>query len=283
MWKVLFGKNDDFARAIVGRLDSTRYKADFASIEDADLYRYDCVIPFLLKDYEVLERNESLEGMKFWHPSSPIVKLCHDKLAINRLLLQGAFADVVPPLIKRGSTSFPYILKRRIDANGHRSHIVMNRNDEAAIEDLIQSPKYFRQAYIPGPVEYALHVLMINQKTVYSQVVKYEMDRDYYVKGRNLPAQSATLIPDDGHMEIFAPLLASLGYTGTCCINYKFLDGQPKFMEINPRFGYSLCMDINRYLEAYIGSLAHPDVVPSVRQRMARSIGARLSALRGRL
>jgi hypothetical protein len=40
-----------------------------------------------------------------------------------------------------------------------------------------------------------------------------------------------------------------------CCINYKLDGGRPMLLEINPRFGYSLCFDVNRFLAAYVASL----------------------------
>ena len=50
--------------------------------------------------------------------------------------------------------------------------------------------------------------------------------------------------------------MRDLDYTGTCCINYKLADGVPMLFEINPRFGATLCADINPYLDAYLASLA---------------------------
>lgn len=54
---------------------------------------------------------------------------------------------------------------------------------------------------------------------------------------------------------VFADMLKNLGYTGTCCFNFKMVAGQFLIFETNPRFGASLCPDINAYLAAYLRAL----------------------------
>ena len=45
-------------------------------------------------------------------------------------------------------------------------------------------------------------------------------------------ASPAVITPRDGQQEV--------GFEGLCCVNYKYRDGIPKILEINPRMGGSL-------------------------------------------
>jgi D-alanine-D-alanine ligase-like ATP-grasp enzyme len=51
-------------------------------------------------------------------------------------------------------------------------------------------------------------------------------------------------------MDLFAQMLAALGFSGLCCVNYKLVDGNPMIFEINPRCGFSLCAHFPQVLDA---------------------------------
>jgi len=256
MWHIRFGTNDDWAYHIDRLVDHTRFDCKFGSLDSEDFTEFDCIVPMDLPDYKETEKNKAFEGIKFWTPTADVIELCHDKLALNRLLIGGSFADLVPPLYDSDtSRRFPYILKRRRDAWGVNSYVITNSEEERAVAPLLRLPQYFCQTYITGAVEFALHVLMVHDKVVYAQTVKYEMARSVYVKGKNCEPLRLMFLPQSDHIALYARLLVELGYTGTCCINYKMDNGVPKLLEINPRFGGSLVGDIDRYLGAYLGSL----------------------------
>jgi len=40
---------------------------------------------------------------------------------------------------------------------------------------------------------------------------------------------------------MFASMLATIGFEGLCCVNYKLERGVPRVFEINPRMGWNLC------------------------------------------
>ncbi len=213
-------------------------------------------MPVDLADYKTIEANKRFFGSKFWAPDRATIDMCHDKLALNRRLLGGRFAELVPPLRPGNDGTFPYIVKKRGDIWGVNSFVVRNGDDERTLAPQLQSPEYFCQAYVSGTEEFALHVLMAGDEVAYAQTVKYEIGRDFYVLGKNLHEQRRALLPENEFLATFSALLAELNYSGTCCIDYKMDNGRPKLMEINPRVGASLTADINRYLEAYLTSLA---------------------------
>ena len=52
--------------------------------------------------------------------------------------------------------------------------------------------------------------------------------------------------------------LWTLGYEGTCCFNYKLVDGAPVILELNPRFGGSLVGDVAIYVAAHLEAIGSP-------------------------
>jgi hypothetical protein len=268
MWNVCFGQQDGWEYGITKALDRERFLCCFSDLQSIVLTNFDCVVPLTLEDYRALRSTIGLWGKKFWSPIPKVVALCDDKLLLNRSLLNSEFAKLVPPLLDECNTGqFPYIVKKRHDGFGRNSFIVWNAQDERTLAPRIHSPEYFRQTYISGNVEYALHILLVDQRVAYARTVKYELGRKFYVKGANLnlgrrallPDIRTTYLPDNEYIATFSSILVALGYVGTCCINYKMHDGLPMLLEINPRFGASLIGDINRYMEAYLCSLGIAD------------------------
>jgi ATP-grasp domain len=255
MLRVRFGNHEGWHQEIATRIDRTRFEFQFGDLRSADFADFDCVVPLNLPDYEVLKNNMAFFGKKFWCPIPSIVDICDDKLVFNQLLLRGEFGELVPSLLASRSGEFPYIIKKRRDGFGENSFIIRNSADERALVSLLDSPEYFSQFYIAGSEEYALHVLMANDEVAYARTVKYEFGNRYYVKGMRFKFPRVTYLADNEHISTFSRILVTLGYTGTCCINYKMHGGVPNILEINPRFGASLIGDINQYLDAYLNTL----------------------------
>jgi carbamoylphosphate synthase large subunit len=255
-WNIRFGHKEDWRGWIEMTINRSRFRSQFGNLDLEDFTNFDCVVPLQLADYAALQNknNEGFLGQKFWSPNPNVVDLCDDKLVLNRFLLGGEFAQLVPPLRESNNSHFPYIVKKRRDTWGQNSFIVRNAEDERALATTLQSPEYFCQTYISGAEEFALHMLLINNEVVYAKTIKHEMQNDYCVMGARNKSRM-TYLEKSEHLAIFSRILAGLGFTGTCCINYKMHNGLPMLFEINPRFGASLSGDINRYLEAYLISL----------------------------
>lgn len=259
MWHVRFGKQADRAREISTHANHARFDCTFGELRATDISCFDCVVPLDLPDYDEVRWNEGYWGRKFWSPHPDHVKLCDDKLSLNRFLLDSEFAALVPPLRESNSDQFPYILKRRRDEWGRNSFVIRNVEDERMLAELVASPDYFRQAYVVGREEYAVHILMVDNTVEYAQTVKYEMGSASWIKGEKAAPESIVYLPPDDYLAVFARLLTKIGYGGTCCIDYKMDNGRPMLLEINPRVGASLTRDIDRYLEAYLRSLGLSD------------------------
>jgi hypothetical protein len=100
-------------------------------------------------------------------------------------------------------------------------------------------------------------MLRVDGRTVYHSTNAYEMAGDFMVKGNAMqPIRELLGVDIDfGVIEGFSNLLDMIGFNGTCCIDYKIFDGRIRLLEVNPRVGFSLFRDINRFLYAYQNAL----------------------------
>jgi carbamoylphosphate synthase large subunit len=256
MPRVLFGWKPEWNGAIAANIDKWQFRFRFGRLDGFDPEGFDCVVPLMRQDYEGLAHWPRWQGRKFLAPQPSLVRLCHDKLSLNRHVLSGRFADLVPALDQGGGLDFPYILKKRETAWGMDTIVVRNPDEEAAAGTRLCDPDFFRQAYIVGDEEFALHMLIAEGRVLFHRTLRVRMPTSVYVRNKATPVLHAELLADSPHLAAFAPLMLELGYTGTCCIDYKLDRGRPMLMEINPRMGRSLVMAISDYLRAYLGALS---------------------------
>jgi carbamoylphosphate synthase large subunit len=163
---------------------------------------------------------------------------CDDKTLFNRILVENGLGDFIPRVGE--DLRYPYILKKKIDAWGKNSHIILNEEQESEIPEKLSNPEYYRQALVPGRYEYATHVLFSNGRIVHSINIEYCFDAEVYIKGKNPPVYIRK-VDHSPYLGIFSSILSLIGFEGLCCVNYKDIDGRPLLFEINPRFGGSLC------------------------------------------
>lgn len=248
---MVFGAFRDFQTAIAANLDRTRFDADFQPLEavaDAD-----AVVPLAVDQYEHLRHWPAMAGDVAIYPSASAARCCEDKRALVEFLQERGLGAAVPPLRAPGPP-YPYVLKRRTGYWGRHAHVVHDAAEEAALD--VNDPDWFVQAFVPGEIEYAAHILRDAGRVWYASTVCYELDRPDAVLGAHARPVRMTLTRGCVHLRGFAEILAALDYEGTACIDYKLADGAPKIFEINPRFGASLAHDVNTYLDNYLAALA---------------------------
>jgi glutathione synthase/RimK-type ligase-like ATP-grasp enzyme len=255
MKRIRFGSHAGFSEHARQFLDTEAFSVEFGVLSEIDYLRYDAVVPLEFYDYRILEQAPDFNGVKFLMPTAAVEKLCADKLLFNRWMVEAGHGEFVPQIFSGSAPTFPYIIKNRIDQDGVDSHVVMDRDSEKAMTAHLDGDKYYKQEYIIGDLEFALHALLVDGEPRYHQLVEYKMGVDIYVKGQQASALHLEMRSGEYYMEKFAPILQRLGYTGACCIDFKIQGGQPKIFEINPRPGYTLMRDINRYLVAYLSCL----------------------------
>jgi hypothetical protein len=254
--RVAFGAFASWMDLIRPNLDA-RYAPSFVNLSQVRLEDFDAVIPLQIKHYAPLFCQPELRGLKFFHPSPEVVSLCDDKLRLTEFLIAQGFANFVPPLRSFGAP-YPYVRKRRRGWWGMHCHIVKGLQDERDLD--LSDDAWFAQAFVPGQVEFATHILRVGGQIRYASTFVYKMATPTFVKGAHGTPLHTRFIPGCVYLDLFSEILARLDYEGTTCIDYKVVDRQPVLFEINPRFGGSLSSDVTAYLDAYLGSLARPSL-----------------------
>jgi predicted ATP-grasp superfamily ATP-dependent carboligase len=173
-------------------------------------------------------------------PSADCVRLCDDKLLLNRRLIELGFGEHVPALLAAPSQQRPpFILKRRVAENSDDCHLVMDAQAQQRLAPLIASDDYFCQQIADGRSEYATHAVVRGGRIVAEISIEYIAQRDTFIKASEpFVTDHLTHSPC---LALIERMLAAIGFEGLCCLNYKIgRDGQMQLIEINPRFGGSL-------------------------------------------
>jgi len=244
--RLLFGQKPDWEAGIQSRL-AQEYAVAFGDLASCgDLEAYDAIVPLTCADAVYLSSaHPALGQRKFLAPSTEVLHLANDKVLFNQFLATKGYAEHLPgPAIAP-----PYILKKRIDEHGVNSRIVHDWQDTAYDPD-----QYFAQAFVPGPVEYATHILAKGGVIRYTSTRRYKFSEDHRVKGRShWPDRTRTV--DTEHIPLFQSIIRDLDYTGFACVDYKVHDGVVKIFELNPRMGGSLVSTLEEAMKAYLRAL----------------------------
>ncbi len=257
-WKmrILFSRQDDWEPRIRRSFRYTKHDLRFDDISAETVAGCDLVVPLSVRDILCLDGIRPLVAANpIPIPSRESVLLCDDKLAFNRAMIESRFGDLIPRM--GGGLRYPYILKRKVDAWGENSHIVRDVDQERLLRGLLESPEYYRQELVRGEREYATHFLQVRGSCAHSITIEYVFGGEIYIKGKDpvLDQKKKSRCP---FTELFSDILGFIGFEGLCCFNYKIAEGRPLLIEINPRFGGSLCSFFYPFLEQV--RRAHPDM-----------------------
>jgi len=236
--KILFSNKQEWKDFINKGFQFTPHVVTFGELSAENFTGYDLVMPLTIRDLKYLNEVHN----PAWHnpvpiPSTKTIQLCDDKYLFNQCLIENGFGDFVPKM--GGTQTFPYILKKKIDEWGANTHIILNAQQEQKLSEFLSHPEYFTQELIAGPTEYATHVFFKDQNIVCAINIKYAFEIGTPIKGKDRAIYEK--ICDCPHLDLFSSILNAIGFEGICCINYKVYDNRPFIIEINPRFGGSLC------------------------------------------
>lgn len=236
--KILLSKKQEWEAAISTGFQDAAHELVFDEFSPATIGSYDLVVPLTVQDAMLLNEMRPLIA---WNPlpipTRESIELCNDKARFNRTLMANGFAHFIPQM--NSALPYPYIVKKSIDEWGKNSHVIRDACHEQELGDVLTHPDYFRQALVPGPTEYATHILFKDRQIAWALNVQYVFASETPIKGKD--AILSTALCRCPYLEQFAAILRFLGFAGLCCVNYKVLDGRPFLFEINPRFGGSLC------------------------------------------
>lgn len=216
---------------------------------------WNCVVvsPLLEDDYVPLWARPPGTRCNFLVPDPTAQAIAGDKLATVSFFAARGYGHFFPE-IRQAPIAYPFVYKNRIGGFGEQVEIIFSAEQQHAFESQIDRNCYFKQRYVEGKREFTAHFIALRGNVVFSKCYWFEFEERYFVKGNRFPHSASGEIAMPAPI-IFADMLRRLGYTGTCCFNFKMEAGRPLIFEINPRFGASLCRDINAYLAAYLRAL----------------------------
>ena len=184
---VVFSHKPDWEKIIRRVLDYRRFSVSFCELTEADCLDDKTVIPLTVEAaIRAAEIQRKLRRSMVCHvPAADIVRLCDDKVAFNRWMIASGFGHLVPGEQRlSGPWEFPFILKKRHDVWGRNSFVIRNAWDAGRHErELRDVEEYFGQEYVQGGEEYTTHVLMKDERIVYSKTMRFRFDSEFYVKG----------------------------------------------------------------------------------------------------
>ncbi len=236
--KILFSDVQGWKGFIEKGFRLTKHEIVFGVFSPDTLKAYDLVVPLTIEDLMYLnEARHLIADNPIPIPSADCIRLCDDKNLFNRALIANGFGSFIPKV--GGAQAYPYILKKSIDGWGENSHIILDAQQEQTFSDALANPEYFTQAFIPGAYEYATHIVFRDHKIVCAINIEYVFETETPIKGKDQPIY--TKICRCPYLDVFSSILISIGFEGLCCFNYKVYDNRLFILEINPRFGGSLC------------------------------------------
>lgn len=237
--RLFFSSKPEWEPAIRRSFRFTPHRLTFGAIPAVPVGSDALVVPLTLED--TLHVATECHNLGSTHPLAappPMIALCNDKHRANEALCSLGFGALVP----RASPCLrpPYVLKKKVDQWGCHTRIVRTAEEEIGLGALLESSEYFRQQIVPGPYEYASHVVMRGGRVSCSVTVRMMFDSESFVYGRDgMRPRERVVVPCE-HLRVLEAMLAAIGYEGLCCVDYKVRKNQPAIFEINPRFGASL-------------------------------------------
>lgn len=256
--RILFGMKSDWLAGLKRSSDPGRHSVFMADLATSDLRAFDAIVPLTLADQRELD-----QPGQTWPAlivPAKIRSLCHDKLSLNRSLIDLGFGDFVPALVDAlppDLAAQPVILKPRRGQWGQDAAVLDTDPTEEALS-MLSTGTHFVQRLVPGRFEWATHVLMHRGEARFCQTIEYDMGAERLVKGKShVPVASRWLAETPAQAKLLQ-MLQLLGLRdGVCCIDYRMVDGKPLVFEINPRFGGSLATRVAGFLDAYLACIAN--------------------------
>ncbi len=235
--KILFAGYPDWTEAIKGGFRRSRHHIEFGSITEDSFQRYDVIVPLSLPALKEARRSAPHKSA-IPLPTAESVNLCEEKYEFNQALIKAGFGQFIPKVTQGLGLEPPYILKKCVGSWGIGCYVIRNRDDEQAQFHRIIDRDYFCQELIPGPTEFATHILFVDGRIVKALNIKYEFAGDMPIKGQD--GALLQVVHRCPYLDLFARILRTIHFEGLCCVNYKVAKGRPFLLEINPRFGGSL-------------------------------------------
>jgi carbamoylphosphate synthase large subunit len=250
--RILFGDHRTQMPAIERMMDRDRFDVAFSPFDPApDFAAFDLVVPLRI-DQIAPARAANADGRRrAVLPDDATIEACDDKLLFHERLEALGLGELLPAVLGDGERRYPHVLKARRGDWGQGIRILRSPADEP---DEVPTDS-FREAAVEGADEYVLHLLRVDGRVRYRLCYRYDMVAGLTVRGAVDAPRTIEPADDAPALEPCLAILDALGFEGTCCFNYKLVDGRPVILELNPRFGGSLVGDVTNYVAAHLAAL----------------------------
>jgi len=247
---ILFSQHVGWEDATRKGFAGLRHKLHFMPIADADLSRFDLIVPLSLADARYLRgQPERIRAHTVPLPDEACTALCHEKTRLNETLIRAGFAANVPPI--GPDLAPPFVCKPIRGENSEDCLLVPDYATILRLGNALDRPGLFRQAAVRGAVEYATHFVMRGGQIERELTVAYHHDEPLFIKGSSSARPSVRVLGACPDARTLAAMLRTIGYDGLGCANFKMVDGRLQLLEINPRIGGSLM----EYFATFLRSL----------------------------
>lgn len=239
------------------------HKLHFAPMAQADLSRFDLIVPLSLADARLLRSQpKHIRAHAVPTPDEDCTALCHDKPRLNKTLIDAGFGSHVPPMGE--DLAPPFICKPSHGENSDNCLLVPDYAAILRLGNVLEQPGLFRQAAVRGEVEYATHFIIKDGRLERELTVAYHHDTALYVKGSPSLRPAVRVLGPCPDTPTLTAMLRAIRYDGIGCANFKMVHGRLQLLEINPRIGGSLM----EYFATFLRSL--PQAKPSRRVSPSR-------------
>lgn len=259
--RILFGDKPEWREALLQTPMPRRLRRRMAPLAGQDLSAWDLVVPLSLEDQWHIDEARR-RGLRVRAPVVPAAAraLCDDKLAFARRVMAAGLGARVPPVLDAPpgrDGPWPVIVKPRQGAWGQGQVVLHGPDGLDAVRHRLSDPGWFLQQAVPGMVEQATHLLLLDGQVRFQATAVYRMSGPFRIKGAAEPGTIVDWLFDLPALAQLLEVLGAVGLTdGVCAINHKAGPDGPLIFEVNPRFGGSLCGQIARFLPACLEALA---------------------------
>jgi hypothetical protein len=260
---ILFSQHDGWEQSTRNGFAGSGHTLHFAPLAQADLCRFDLIVPLSLADARYLRSQpEPIRAHMAPLPDEDCTTLCHDKPRLNEALISAGFAAHVPAMGL--DLAPPFICKPMRGENSDDGLLVPDYATILRLGSELDRPGWFRQAAVRGSAEYATHFIMNNGRIERELTMAHHHDEPLHIKATASPQNALRVLGRCPDTATLTEMLRSIRYNGIGCANFKMADGKLQLIDIKPSIGGSLMA----YFSTFLRSL--PQAQPSRRVSASR-------------
>jgi hypothetical protein len=187
----------------------------------------------------------------YWNlaPGRRVHDICFDKIRFDRFMRRAGFAGMLPRSWRRAEECrFPCVIKRNNEEGGFGVRVVNSAAELAEVMGMrpfTGGPVIF-QELIEGLVDHATHCVAVDGRIVWHTSYAYDIDPVVRVQTPESHAARRRFALEPGVLAAFERVLRALRFNGPASFDWRPVGDGIVLFEINPRFGGSMMMPINR-------------------------------------